>query len=437
MSVAALVKLFPCLKWQSPPPSKPDEVGDKDMEVQLPEQELPAQDRGIAAWSFLLAAAVVEGVTWSIPFSFGIIIEDYLQVPEIASQRNAAKLIPLVGQLASGIIYCSAPAVYPYMNRYRTHVRPLMWFGMTLCWTSLLIASYSRKVYEYVIFQGVMYGIGGGLIYPPCILYMSEWFFKRRGFANGVIFAGTAAGGLVMPFLLPSLVKAYGLFLTLRIIAIASLIILLPCLIFVRPRLPQGNVQSPSIRAFAVSSITLRDRTWWMLVAANVFQGFAFFVPLIYIPTFSSALHLDSALSSLAMALLNGSSTAGPVLVGFLSDYFMPWPIASIISVVSLLCTIVFWGAIGDVYGIMLFCVTYGFVAGGWSTLWTSFIRQIAHQDASLSMSMYGFMFFTRGLGNVLSTPISTALAPVASQSIARDVTQNRVLRSKTGGLPH
>ena len=30
-----------------------------------------------------------------------------------------------------------------------------------------------------------------------------------------------------------------------------------------------------------------------------------------------------------------------------------------------------------------------------------------------LSMSLYGVLMFTRGLGSVLSTPVSTALAPV------------------------
>lgn len=79
----------------------------------------------------------------------------------------------------------------------------------------------------------------------------------------------------------------------------------------------------------------------------------------------------------------SGSSAAGPLLVGFLSDYFMPWPIATILSILSLLCTVVFWGAIGDIIGVMLFCTAYGFVAGGWSTLWTSFIHRMSRKFSS------------------------------------------------------
>jgi hypothetical protein len=41
-----------------------------------------------------------------------------------------------------------------------------------------------------VALQGVLYAIGGALLYAPCISYMSEWFVARRGFANGLLFAG-------------------------------------------------------------------------------------------------------------------------------------------------------------------------------------------------------------------------------------------------------
>jgi MFS family permease len=46
------------------------------------------------------------------------------------------------------------------------------------------------QVYVLVLTQGVLYAIGGSLIYSPCMSYMSEWFVNRRGMANGVIFAG-------------------------------------------------------------------------------------------------------------------------------------------------------------------------------------------------------------------------------------------------------
>ena len=153
---------------------------------------------------------------------------------------------------------------------------------------------------------GIWLTITIGLIYPPCILYMSEWFFRRRGFANGVLFAGlyhllyisllinlapgTAVGGLIMPFILPPLVRTYGLFPTLRIIAIGTLILLLPCMIFIRPRLPELQVHPPSVRAITISPIKLRDWSWWSLVSANVFQGFAFFLPILWLPSTSRSL---------------------------------------------------------------------------------------------------------------------------------------------------
>ena len=49
----------------------------------------------------------IEAVVWSIPFSFGVLLRDYLDDPKIASQPHASTLMPLVGTLSSGVIYCS------------------------------------------------------------------------------------------------------------------------------------------------------------------------------------------------------------------------------------------------------------------------------------------------------------------------------------------
>ena len=52
-----------------------------------------------------------------------------------------------------------------------------------------------EQVWQLIILQGVGVGIGGGLLYYPVIKLLPEWFSARRGFAGGIIFAGTGVGG--------------------------------------------------------------------------------------------------------------------------------------------------------------------------------------------------------------------------------------------------
>ena len=53
---------------------------------------------------------------------------------------------------------------------------------------------------------------------PRQISYLTEWFFEKRGLANGVIFAGTALGGLILPFILDALLENFGIASTLRVL---------------------------------------------------------------------------------------------------------------------------------------------------------------------------------------------------------------------------
>lgn len=80
----------------------------------------------------------------------------------------------------------------------------------------------------------------------------------------------------------------------------------------------------------------------------------------------------------------------------------------------SSLSTFVLWGVAGHtVASVIVFGATYGMLAGGWSSLWTGFVRPIAKDDPTLSTTLFGFLMLSRGIGNVLSTPISTVLSAV------------------------
>ena len=57
------------------------------------------------------------------------------------------------------------------------------------------------QVWQLILLQGAGVGIGGGIVYLPIIKLLPEWFSERRGLASGLIFSGTALGGMFMLYI--------------------------------------------------------------------------------------------------------------------------------------------------------------------------------------------------------------------------------------------
>ncbi|KAI0042596.1 MFS general substrate transporter [Auriscalpium vulgare] len=370
-------------------------------------------DTGFGAWSFVPRG--IQANVWGFPNAFGVFLKAYLDDPVISGQPHAASILPLIGTLSSGVIYCSGPFIYPFTSRYPHHRRTAMWVGTALCWASLFGASYATTITQLLCLQGMLYAVGGSLLWAPTLSYLPEWFVRRRGLANGHASPGTAAAGVLLPLIMPPLIRAHGTALTLRYLSTAILLSMLPALPFVRPRLPEHRVHGPGPRS--LDNAWVKSWTWWLLLAANTVQGFAYFLPVIWLPTYASSVGSTST-SSLSIALLNGASLFGRVTLGTLSDHLSPWLLATTTLASTSLVTFTLWGVVGrDAPFLLLFGVLYGLLAGSWSSLWTGFLRPITRNDTTLSTNLVGFLLFSRGIGNVLSTPISIALRSTRARS--------------------
>ncbi|KAL1671781.1 major facilitator superfamily domain-containing protein [Schizophyllum commune] len=396
-----------------------------------PESSLPPADRGLQAWFFLLAAFVVEAILWSFPFAYGVFLESYLSDPTYTLQKNATSLLPLIGTVSSGIMYCAGAIVYPVIVKFPRVRRPAVWSGATLCATSLFGASFTTQIPTLFALQGVVYAIGGSLLYFPTIFYMNEWFVRLRGTATGIMFAGTAAGGLILPLAFPRIIAKYGAPRTLRYFAVAMAAMLLPVLPYIKGRLP-ARVYGPAPRSS--NRDWLRNPSFWLYTVVNLIQGFAYFMPIVWLPTFASDLSLDSLQSAAVLAALNGEAffflnntkktdiSAIQVLLSSVacswatSDHFNAWLLALSSLVATALATFVLWGVLGNTFaGLIAFGIAYGIVAGSFSSLFLSFARMYAKEDPTNSTTLFGYISLGRGIGNVLSTPIATALTGTGS----------------------
>lgn len=94
--------------------------------------------------------------------------------------------------------------------------------GITLMCAALGLSSLSQTTTHLIVTQGILYAVGGSVAYCPCILYMDEWFVRRKGLAHGsIMWSGTGLGGITTPLLLEFLLGRYGFRTTLRIWAAA------------------------------------------------------------------------------------------------------------------------------------------------------------------------------------------------------------------------
>lgn len=187
---------------------------------------------------------------------------------------------------------------------------------------------------------------------------------------------------------------------------------------FVKPRIQP----SPSTSARKLDLSFLKLVTFWMLETSNIIQSFGYFLPTTFLPSYSAtAAGLSETTGTLLVALLSATAVFGGVVLGALCDRFAVTNVTLLSSVGSALSVFLFWGLSSTPSSsadpqaatalLVLFSVTYGFFAGGFSSTWSGVIVQIKRDSPGLETGMvFGLLAGGRGIGNVISGPLSTAL---------------------------
>ncbi|KAH7161489.1 monocarboxylate transporter [Dactylonectria macrodidyma] len=362
-------------------------------------QVLPPVDKGLEAWSFLLASFFIEALLWGFPLSYGVFQDYYSRQPEFAGDNNIA----VIGTLSTSIYFIGAPFAMPLVKRFQRFQRYMVIVGWSGCALSLLAASFCTSVKGLIATQGVFYGTSFLMLYFPLLRMLNEWFVERRGFAYGVLYAGGGASGVGLPFLLEMLLSKYGYRTTLQAVAVAQFVLVAPVLRYVKGRLP------PSSHA-AFRSVDLQffsNPLFYCFAVSNLFQGFAYYIPSLYLPSFASDLGLSTTMGALILALNNGATVFGQVGFGLLSDRVSNVLIlVCVSSLTSAIASFTLWGLASSLETVMVFSLVYGWFAGGYAVFWTKF-GSVLSEDPQLPFSL---MAFGRGIGNIATGPIAASL---------------------------
>ncbi|KAH6657814.1 major facilitator superfamily domain-containing protein [Truncatella angustata] len=374
------------------------------------EFSLPPMDGGKDAWLFLAAGFVFEALVWGFPYSFGVFQDYYTTTPPFAGSPNIA----VIGTCAMGLMYLLSPLTLGICRVYARQARYAPVAGMLIMCAALVASSFCTTVNGLVATQGVLYAVGGSVAYSPCMLYIDEWFAARKGLAYGIMWAGTGLAGVVLPLLLESLLGRLGYQTTLRLWSGILFACTAPLAWFIKPRIP--------VSASSASRSRPWDLRFWGLKAflcyqfCNVVEAMGFFLPTIYLPTFArSALNAGALTSASTILLVNVASVFGTVAMGWLIDRFHVTTCICISTVGCVLGVFCVWGLSTSLATLYAFCILYGLFAGSFVGSWPGVMKEVASIGADeygyIDPAMvFGWLAAGRGIGNVVSGPLSGVL---------------------------
>ena len=60
-------------------------------------------------------------------------------------------------------------------------------FGFLIMCCALAFSSFATTTTQLIVSQGVSYGIGASIAYAPTIIFLDDWFVRRKGLAFGIM----------------------------------------------------------------------------------------------------------------------------------------------------------------------------------------------------------------------------------------------------------
>lgn len=410
--------------------------------------------------------------------AFGVFHAYYASSNLFSSTSNSA----WIGVLGSGVPFLGAPLmVYICTHTSWPHIH-WVWTGWLLGVISHLGAAYSHTIPSLIVNQGLLYGVSILLVDQAILLVVNTWFVTKRGIAYGIIFGMSDVCAIGWSFLAQWLLNTFGLKATFVVFALVMFALPGPCLLLLRERMstsiwkrapkpaasPDGRAVptydvpcSPTLAktrshsyskastcagvTVTTSSVTLKDETtttitsttnvssttqhvqprfyrrpiFYLLTLSNFFQALAFYLPIIYLPTYITSLSTSSSSSRSAattnpaapttathISLLNASQIAGELLFGYLSDILSAPLLALISSTSACLATFLLWGFSGTEADPKLyaFAILFGFSGAGYLALWARMGMLFGEKDAQV---VFGTLCAGRGLGSLVSGPVS------------------------------
>ncbi|KAI0230319.1 hypothetical protein L0F63_001290, partial [Massospora cicadina] len=351
-------------------------------------------------WVIVAASFMMQACSFGVVSGFGVFFEYYSRVTFPSATKAELSVIGTVGPTAIAFGSVLTGRLCDLIG-----ARFCALLGACMSGLGMLLAAFSTQIWQLALTQGLLFGLGGALVYVPANSIVADWFTHKRGMAIGLATAGSGLGGLFFSLLNDELLERLGRHSCLIINAVLLTGLLGTSALVIRPT--QWRKERPPFKL-----ATLLEPRLIVFGLAMLSAGLSFLVPIYYMPTFAEENQLTTRQGAWLVGAINLTSAIGRILIGILGDYFGHTNVFITALVLSSLSTLI-WYFSTKFYPLVAFSILYGVPSGGFAGGFASTCAELFGTE-NLATIM-GVAYAPSGLGDLIGPTLAGAIIDLTS----------------------
>lgn len=226
----------------------------------------------------------------------------------------------------------------------------------------------------------------------------AQYFTRRRGLANGIVYAGGGIGGAVTSLAMEKMVQNLGTAWTMRMVGILTIATGLPAALLIKER-------APVRRKTFIEWDLFKDAKFSLLFAAGAIGTFPLFVPPFFLPLYSQSIGLSAANGAAMLAGFNLASAFGRIGFGLICDSIGPLHALFISLLLGALSLLAIWPISSELGPLILFVIINGAANGGFFSTMPTVVGSL-FGSARINVAM-GMVVTGWAAGYLMGAPIA------------------------------
>ncbi|KAK4502262.1 hypothetical protein PRZ48_005687 [Zasmidium cellare] len=356
-------------------------------------------DGGLMCWLQIAGSFGLWANTWGVVNSYGV-FQTYYEVTNLSGKSPSQ--LSWIGSLQGFLLVFVGVLSGPLFDA--GYYRALILVGNFMVVFGFMMTSLCHQYWEAILAQGLLIGIGSGLLFIPTNGILPQYWVKKRAFSSCLAGSGAGVGGLIFPIVFRELQPKIGFGWAVRVMGFIALFFAIASSMLLKNKLPPGKTRKLIELDFFKN---IPHLVFWV----GLFWGFmGLWIPINYIGTYTLEERIGGeTIAFYLVAIMQAGAIVGRIGPGLLADKIGPLNMlipSTMISGVLTFC----WIAIKNEAGLIVFAVLYGAMYGVILGMAPPAALTLIKGDLKRYGSFIGMGSFVASPGVLIGNPIAGSI---------------------------